>query len=369
MVDITQVDHVTDGLALLPAQWDESPVFRGVIRSYLESLNLVEQDIFDVRSAFNIKSAVNNQLDIIGGFFSVRRLGRDDETYREAILAKISSSSGSGTPDDLLNLLNAILEDDDSRIWEHFPYGVMLSVENDTRLSVTSTLQQAAAAGIEVFGVIFTEETSFIAKEGETAVALLETNSLDTVEVDDGSVYDLEVEYSTEEETLVFTSQFVDSSQDASAISSGWGLNWGNNWGGQSPPTYVPLADMVDFSNDASTTSSTFLPWAQLSEFDPITGTVNKIKPKLQFQNSGIKAKQPLARQYFNWMMANISDWLGFTDGQMAVGTIFQTTNSPLADIPAAEAELGTRIGGTWDYLGTDSLGTLVTVYVFERTA
>lgn len=370
MVDITQIDHVEDGLSKLPAQWDDAAVLRGLLESYLTVLNLTEQDLIGVRDGFNVNTAIGAQLDIIGTFFGEDRLGRNDTAYREAILSRISASSGSGTPDDLLNLLDSIAQSDGSRLWQHYPLSVMMSTDIDVTFTLFDTIQRATPACVELQGIIFTEETSYLPAEGTTSKAILETNTLDTVEVDTGGgVFDLEVEYFDEDQTPIFTSQFVDSSQDATADESGWGLNWGNNWGGFNPPTYVPFPDMVDGVNAASTTSSTFLPWAELSEFDPITGTVNKIRPKLQFRNSGLKAKEPLPRQFFNWMMANISDWLNWFNGQMAVGTIFQTINSPLADVPAAEAELGTRMGGTWNYLGTDSLGSLATVYVFERTA
>lgn len=370
MVDITQIDHVEDGLSKLPAQWDDAPVLRGLLESFLTVLNITENDLINVRDGFNVNTAIGAQLDIIGAFFGEDRLGRDDSQYREAILNKIATSSGSGTPDDLLNLLDTITLTDGGNIWDHYPLSIIMSSDADVNIPLPTVIQKGCPAGVELQGIIFYEETSFLPTEGATSKAILETNTLDTVEVDTGGgTFDLEVQYFDENQTPVFTSQFVDSSQDATAIQSGWGQNWGGNWGGQQAPTYVPFPDMSDGVNAASVTHSTFLPWAELSEFDPITGTVNKIKPKLQFQDSGLKAKQPLPRQFFNWMMGKISDWLNHLHGQMAVGTIFQTINSPLADIPAAEAELGTRMGGTWDYLGTDSLGSLATVYVFERTA
>ncbi len=368
MVDITQIDHVEEGLSKLPAQWDDATNIRGILESWLTPLNTTDEQLIDVRDGFNICSAIGAQLDIIGVFFSIERLGRSDDDYRVAILTTITNSKGSGTPDDILNLADTLTETNLSRIWEHYPLSAFIGVQVETDLALPALLQNGFMAGSELIGVIFdpTEEV-YIGNEGLSALALLETNLLDTIEVDTGSGdFDLEISYLSDELYGTRRSQFVDSSQDASTP-SGWGLNYGNNYGGQSPPTFVPFADMADVANVLSADSSTFLPWAETAEFDPTTGTTNKIKPYRQFQDSGLKPRQPLPRQFFNWMMGRISDWLDFLYNQMAVDTIFYTTNDPTLDIPAAEAELGTRMGGTWDYLGSDTLGS-VTAYIFRRT-
>lgn len=369
MADITQIDHVTTGLQLLPAMWDDAPVLRGILQSYLEAVNITEAQIIDVRDGFNINTAIGNQLDIIGTLFGVDRLGRSDSEYREAILAVIANISGSGTPDDILNLLDAIENTETSKIWDHYPLSSILSVAADTNLTAPITMQKAFPAAVELQGIIYIEEdVSFIAAEGESALNLLETNLGDTIEVDTGGgTFDLEVETFSESEAFTRISSFVDSSQDAGigGILAGYGNNYGNNYGGALPPTFVPLADLSDGKNVATGTSSTLVEWAELSETDPTTGTTNKIQPTRQFRDSGLKAKQPLPRQFFNWMVSNISDWLDFLIEQLDVNSVYQTT-----DATTTAAELDVLLGGTWAAIGTTySLGTIVTVFRFERTS
>ena len=104
MVDITQVNHVEEGLKLLPGQWDNKPVIRGVLTSWLTPLNVTEEHSLGDRDGFNINTAIGKQLNIIGDYFSEERAGRSDDNYRAAIITRISLGSGSGTPNQLLDL-------------------------------------------------------------------------------------------------------------------------------------------------------------------------------------------------------------------------------------------------------------------------
>ena len=157
MVDITQVDHVNSGLAKLPSQWEDKPVINGVLESWLTPLNTTEQCIIDTRDGFNIRTAVGNQLDIIGAYFDEARKGREDVEYRNAILAVIAANNGSGTPFQLSDLFSTLTNTQNIQLFEHYPLSLILysQLGDVADVLVTSYMQAASSAGIEYGGLMY----------------------------------------------------------------------------------------------------------------------------------------------------------------------------------------------------------------------
>ena len=81
-------------------------------------LEYLHHQLFDM---LNIHKATGKGLDSFGEMVKIDRLGRDDATYRLAILAKRFSSGGSGTPEEIKRALKNIVVGSDVRIVDHFP--------------------------------------------------------------------------------------------------------------------------------------------------------------------------------------------------------------------------------------------------------
>lgn len=369
MVDITYVDHVEAGLSLLPSQWEDKPVIRGVLAAWLEPLNITEQCALDVRDGFNVKTAVGNQLDIIGEYFDEKRAGRNDEDYRNAILSIIASSNGSGTPSDLMNLFQTLTSSNSVKIWEHYPLSVALLATDgeDVNVKIPSYMDSASAAGIEFVGMMYDPYGHvWIGNEVEFGEAFLITDDGSNLVTENGDEFIVDAIFEAVDDGT-FRSSFVDISIDEP---SGWGELYGQNWGG-SPELYSEFCECALTDNSMVTNGGNgFIPWATTSELDPNTGTTNKAKPISQFQDSGLKRGQPLPRMFFNWMMANMDDWFNWNSLKNPVGSI-QMRDELKTDVATTITDYQTRFGGTWSYVGVDT--TMVTngdtVYVFERTA
>lgn len=366
MVDVVQIDHVEDGLGKLPAQWKNSKNFRGVLQSYLEQLNLTEQALLDIRDGFNVNTAIGAQLDIIGGYFGEPRAGRNDNDYRAALLSLISSSNGSGTPNQLMDLFGSLANTGEVKIWEHYPHGISLLASNgdDVDPNAANSIQRAKAAAMEFAGLLY-DPYGFVWIPYDTQLQQFDlvTSEGDNVVTD---LLDQIVIYSDVEEVPDGNarSSFVDQSVDGDN-ESGYGENYGLNYGG-SPAKYSHFCECSILDNPLTTNGGFgFVEWAGMSEHDPVTGTTNKAKPIKQLQESGLKRRQPLARQFFNWMMANIDSWFKNISDRTPVGAIRQTT-----DNSQTVTDFANRFGGTWVYLGTETYTAAVeTVYVFKRTA
>lgn len=364
MVDITQMDHVSDGVAQLPSQWGNSQIVKGVLTSWLRPLNTFEENLINVRDGFNIFTATGKQLDIIGTYFSILRLGMSDDEYRGRILGIISTGNGSGTLNQLIDLFKSISGGSSISTWGHYPLSfTMLSTGGRYGSSVDATIiNSAKAAGVELAGLLY-DPYSYCWKGSELngeEFQLVDNLGNDIV---DELGNKITVISTTEDVTggSVINS-FVDELDDGD-LEGGYGINYGNNYGG-SLSTYSWLAESSFSDNTLLTNGGNgFVEWAGDSEFDSLTGLSNKSKPILQFANSGLKRGEPFPRQFFNWLMGNIDSWFDFFNKRTTIGTFKITT-----DISATEADFDNQYGGTWSYIGDDTYAG-VDVYVFKRIA
>lgn len=324
MVDITEIDHVTDGLALLPGVWDDSPIFIGVLSSWLTPINSTETCALDVRDGFNLLTAIGAQLDIIGAYFDELRGGRTDTEYRNAILAVIAATNGSGTPDQLINLFSTYSTSTNVKLFEHYPLSVVLYSQNGdiANVKVSADMQKAAPACIE-YGALMYDPDSFgwIGNDTAAEEANLFTDIGD--QIVDNIPNNITVIANFEQiDDGTLRSNFIDITVDGTSI--GYGENYGQAYGGLVVDQSEFVDAVVKDNSQTPTPNATgnFVPWAILDEFDPISLTTNKAEPIKQLKNSGIKRKEPLARQFFNWMMANIDAWFSYLSDRTVVGTI-----------------------------------------------
>lgn len=101
-------------------------------------LEYLHHQLFDM---LNIHKATGKGLDSFGDMVKIDRLGRDDATYRLAILAKRFSSGGSGTPEEIKRALKNIVVGSDVRIVDHFPAAFIAQIRKSAS-GIDSTLSQ-----------------------------------------------------------------------------------------------------------------------------------------------------------------------------------------------------------------------------------
>lgn len=364
MVDIVALDHVTEGLAMLPSQWENSPRVRALLESWLRPLNTFEDNLIDVRDGFNLLTAVGNQLDIIGAYFAIGRLGRSDDDYRAAILASIASGSGSGTPDQLIDLFGSLSNTSNITYWEHRPlaFSMLATGGDESGVSDAAAIYKAKAAATEATALMY---------DPYNYVWLPFESSLQQDQIIDNLGNDLVDDLSNKIVANIIVEgvddglkrySFVDQIDDGETL-AGYGVNYGLNYGG-SEANFSWLAEMSPTDNSLVTSGGNgFVPWADTAELDPVTGTTNKMKPIKQMSDSGLKRGQPMPRQFFNWLMANIDDWFQHFSNRTVVGTFKMTV-----DNTKTIGDYATLFGGTWVSHGTDTYAGQ-TVYVFQRTA
>lgn len=88
----------------------------------------------------------------------------------------------------------------------------------------------------------------------------------------------------------------------------------------------------------------------------------NKLEPIPEWKNSGQLYQQPLPYPYINYQFDLIDGWAKHLDQRYAIGDIHLTTTSE------SVSEISTRLGGTWELAGTETLAGR-TIRFFAKTA
>jgi hypothetical protein len=108
-VALEKIDrHFGEALtALVPPFWGK-PVIAALLRSYINRVQELEDDIFQVLGAYDINTCDATRLAVLGRIVGQSNLGWDLETYRAIVRARIATNRSHGTEDDIINVLRLI---------------------------------------------------------------------------------------------------------------------------------------------------------------------------------------------------------------------------------------------------------------------
>jgi hypothetical protein len=121
------VDYVTEGLAKLPSQFQDSPIYKELLTIYLEEFQAIEDCLQDILAqSMNVDLAEGVQLDNIGEHLGRRREGLSDTDYRKALTIQKILNAGEGQYSTALQMWRAVLESPTATLEEEFPAGVAL---------------------------------------------------------------------------------------------------------------------------------------------------------------------------------------------------------------------------------------------------
>lgn len=148
-------DIVSLGLSRLASQFQDKPIIESFLSVYLEALEEVESGFLELLNGRGISTAIGNQLDLIGKIVGEDRLGRDDETYRDALYLRIFINNSEGTPEDIMSALKLITQADRVAYWEHYPASVhLLTTGTSIPDELCEYLKNVVPAGVSVPRVI-----------------------------------------------------------------------------------------------------------------------------------------------------------------------------------------------------------------------
>lgn len=172
-----KVDQVTLGINRLLEQFKNKPSIEGMLRSYLLSVNDLEDLYFQLLDERSVYTAVGVQLDLVGALVNEPRKGKSDDDYRLAILLRIGLNNSEGTPNDTLSILANASQATSVKIWEHFPASSVYYI-NKPEKTVLPAGEDLIVNGQTVVGNACAEIT--IADRGQDLVGQTYVNAVQT---------------------------------------------------------------------------------------------------------------------------------------------------------------------------------------------
>ena len=141
-------DHATDSLTELITQWKDKPVVVGLLTSYMESIQQLEDTLFELLEERGVFEAIGAQLDVIGLLVGETRQSRNDDDYRQAILTRVSVNASNATPEAIMQIMLSVARGTDCYIVDHYPASFHLYVNNIVSNANAILLDSVAGAGI-----------------------------------------------------------------------------------------------------------------------------------------------------------------------------------------------------------------------------
>jgi hypothetical protein len=193
----TQINHVDVGLDRLLSQWDESPKLRGLLQSYLEQADELEEVLFQLLNERGIFTAIGVQLDVIGALFNLTRDGRTDTQFRNAILERANVVGDDGTTEVFMQSLRTHTNSNFVDFWEHQSGDVHALLGDGYYYNTWADIKKKVAAGVNLRIYVDDEFDSFEGSEVVEQVFDLQTNNAEDIQVtpDGITLYDLQVQF------------------------------------------------------------------------------------------------------------------------------------------------------------------------------
>lgn len=158
------INHEETGLSRLISQWTDKPVMRGLVQSFMQSVQGLEDDLMALLNERNIYDAIGEQLDVIGLIVGVERLGRTDEEYRNELLKQIAINNSDGSTENVISVMESITGTDSVSLWEHFPASYFLIIHGGYFSGIADTLDAVSSAGVKAT-LLFDEGDSLVPGE------------------------------------------------------------------------------------------------------------------------------------------------------------------------------------------------------------
>ena len=171
-------DHVEEGEDLLLSQWEDSPNIRGLLKSYIENLQLVEDALFQLLNERGLYTAIGEQLDVLGRILGEPRKAKTDEAYRVALVGRATANNSDGSTEDVMRTLKAVTQAVNITFFEHYPASVHYYADSGVSNGIIEALDRASSAGINTRVLYDLEQTMFLASEYTTISDTILVNEL-----------------------------------------------------------------------------------------------------------------------------------------------------------------------------------------------
>jgi hypothetical protein len=171
-------DHTQEAEDLLLWQWRDSPNVKGLLKSFTENLQFVEDSLFQLLDERGLYTAIGEQLDVLGRIVGEDRYGRSDEPYRVALIGRVTANNSDGSTEEAMQTLRAITQAEHITFFEHYPASVHYYASGGVTNGIVAALDSASSAGISTRVLYDLDQTMFLAAEFTTLSENILVNQL-----------------------------------------------------------------------------------------------------------------------------------------------------------------------------------------------
>lgn len=146
-------EHAAQGVERLIERY-RKPRTSALLESWLTEVQALEDVLYDLLVLRGVAVATGATLDILGRIVGEPRDGRDDDTYRLWIAARILVSLSSGTPPQLLAIVQKLVGGAAVVLTEYYPAAFDISVDGipiDDGWQIAALIHAAKPAGVRAF--------------------------------------------------------------------------------------------------------------------------------------------------------------------------------------------------------------------------
>ncbi len=120
-----------------------------LITTFVLETQEVEDAMYDTYVKCGIYTAIGAQLDIVGLLVGELRVGRSDELYRTAILARIQLNVGAGEPDTIINAIKQWMNPSRIDFSEPYPAYFTLFIQSLINIpNIATIIKEISPAGV-----------------------------------------------------------------------------------------------------------------------------------------------------------------------------------------------------------------------------
>lgn len=152
MTEIVFVDQVTQGLERLITQWKDKPNVVGLLTSYLENVQEVQDTYQQLNDERGLETAIGAQLDVLGIIIGESRVGRNDTDYRVALKTRIAINTSDGTEPKITEALKILTGVSNFSVRDSYPAAIRVvfgvGLEESELQAIFDALDQIVSATI-----------------------------------------------------------------------------------------------------------------------------------------------------------------------------------------------------------------------------
>jgi hypothetical protein len=152
MTIVQKTTHVVEALDNYVDKFKGKPILDALTTALVNRVQDLENIGFELYEDRWLDNAVGTQLDGFGSIVGETRQGRTDNDYRKGIRARTLLNLCQGTPEDIIELLNAVSDGKDIELTEYFPAALTTFVLGATTtldaILLNSALQSGKPAGV-----------------------------------------------------------------------------------------------------------------------------------------------------------------------------------------------------------------------------